>query len=63
MGAPVALARNLAAYGSVGRHRLGRWGAWDKKETPFKVASNFLRDRHDICVPVELLTELIEEDR
>lgn len=57
------LARNYAGYASLGRPRQGRWGIGDKEETPFKMASSFLKDRHDICVPVELLAGLINEDR
>lgn len=63
MGAPVVLARNYAGYASLGRPRQGRWGIGDKEEMPFKMASSFLKDRHDICVPVELLAGLINEDR
>eukprot|EP00752_Nemacystus_decipiens_P005628 g5093.t1 len=62
VGAPVVLARNYAGYGSLGRSRQGRWGVGEKEETPFKMASDFLKDRHDICVPVELLAGLIDED-
>lgn len=65
VGAPVPLARNFAGYASaLRRHRQeGRWGVWDNKETPYSVASSFLNDRDDICVPVELLTDLVHEDR
>lgn len=59
----MVLARNYAGYASLGRPRQGRWGLGDKKETSFKMASTFLKDRHDICVPVELLAGLIDEDR
>ncbi|CAM9664528.1 unnamed protein product [Laminaria digitata] len=63
VGAPVALARNLAGYASsLGPRRQGRWGAWEKDGTAFNVAESFLKDRQDICVPVELLTSLIQED-
>lgn len=63
VGAPVVLARNYAGYASLGRPREGRWGIGDKEEMPFKMASAFLKDRHDVCVPVELLAGLIDEDR
>lgn len=65
VGAPVPLARNFAGYtAALQRPRQeGRWGVWEKEETPFAVASSFLKDRDDICVPVELLTELVDEDR
>lgn len=63
MGAPVVLSRNFAGYASLGRHRQGRWGIGEKKEVPFKMASAFLKDRRDICVPVELLAGLIDEQR
>lgn len=59
----MVLARNYAGYASLGRPRQGRWGVGDKEETPFKMASAFLKDRRDICVPVELLAGLIDEDR
>ncbi|CAM9730789.1 unnamed protein product, partial [Ectocarpus fasciculatus] len=61
VGAPVVLSRNFAGYASLGRHRQGRWGIGEKKEVPFKMASAFLKDRRDICVPVELLAGLIDE--
>lgn len=63
VGAPSVLARNYAGYTSLGRPRQGRWGVEGKEETPFKMASAFLKDRRDICVPVELLAGLIDEDR
>lgn len=63
VGAPIVLARNYAGYACLGRPRQGRWGIGDKEETPFKMASAFLKDRHEICVPVELLAGLIDEDR
>lgn len=63
MGAPVVLSRNFAGYASLGRPRQGRWGIGEKKEMPFKMASAFLKDRRDICVPVELLAGLIDEQR
>ncbi|CAN0467074.1 unnamed protein product, partial [Ectocarpus sp. 12 AP-2014] len=61
VGAPVVLSRNFAGYASLGRPRQGRWGIGEKKEVPFKMASAFLKDRRDICVPVELLAGLIDE--
>lgn len=57
------LARNLTGYSSLRPRRQGRWGTWEKDDTAFNLASAFLKDRNDICVPVELLTDLIEEDR
>lgn len=63
VGAPVPLARNYIGYSGLGRQRRGRWGAWEREDTAFTAASTFLRERDDICVPVELLADLIKEDR
>lgn len=63
MGPPVALARNFSGYSSMGRSRQGRWGVFERAGLALDVASAFLKERRDICVPVEMLTGLIEEDR
>lgn len=63
IGAPVALARNPAGYSSLGRRRQGRWDIWEREDTARKAATNFLKGRDDLCIPVEILTELVEEDR
>lgn len=63
VGAPRALARNYDGYSAIGRSRQGRWSAWERKGMAFDAASAFLQERDDICVPVEFLSDLIQEDR
>lgn len=63
VGAPVSLARNYGAYSAIGRPRRGRWAAWERDGSAFDAAASFLRERDDICLPVEFLTDLIREDR
>lgn len=63
VGAPRALARNYDGYSAIGRHRQFRWSAWEREDTAFDAASAFLQERDDICLPVEFLSDLIQEDR